>query len=64
MDDQDKPFYLIITIKQSKTDSFRKGMSIIIGSTVGPLCPVVTILACMVRRKLEGHCFGFRTVTP
>ena len=40
VDSQERPSYLKVKIKQSKTDPFRKGVEIIIGRTGGPLCPV------------------------
>ena len=30
--------------KQSKTDPFRKGVTVVIGRAVGPLCPLVATL--------------------
>ena len=65
MDDQDKPSYLTVTIKQSKTNPFRKGMFIIIGRTGGPLCPVAAILAYMVRGEPgTGPLFHFQDGRP
>ena len=50
VDSQERPSYLKVKIKQSKTDPFRKGVEIIIGRTGGPLCPVAAVLAYMARR--------------
>ena len=44
------PRYLEVKIKASKTDPFRRGVSVYIGVAAGDLCPVAAILDYMVRR--------------
>ena len=45
-----KPTLLPITIKQSKTDLFRKGIELFLGKTDNELCPVVSMLRYLVER--------------
>ena len=52
-------------IKQSKTDPFRKGVTVVIGCAVGPLCPLAVILLYMARRKPgKGPLFWFEDGRP
>ena len=44
------PNWLEVKIKASKTDSFRTGVSVYLGTTECDLCPVASMLSCMVRR--------------
>ena len=54
------PRYLEVTIKASKTDPFRRGVSVFLGATSGDLCPVAAILGYMVRRgSSPGPFFSF-----
>jgi len=54
------PQYLEVRIKASKTDPFRKGVTVYLGRTDNDLCPVSAILAYMVQRgKEEGPFFWF-----
>jgi len=54
------PSYLEVRIKASKTDPFRKGVTVYLGRTNGDLCPVSAILAYMVQRGPEkGPFFWF-----
>jgi len=54
------PQYLEVRIKASKTDPFRKGMTVYLGRIDGDLCPVSVILAYMVLRGQEkGPFFWF-----
>ena len=65
VDNKDNPSDLTVTIKQSKTDPFRKGVDIIIGRTSGPLCPVAAILAYMAKRGPgTGPLFRFQDGRP
>ena len=41
--------YITVAIKASKTDPFRKGVTVHIGATKSQLCPVAAVLACMVQ---------------
>ena len=54
------PKYLEIRIKVSKTNPFRKGVTVYLGRTGGDLCPVAAVLAYMVQRGSEkGPFFWF-----
>jgi len=44
VDNRDHPQLLKVTIKQSKTDPFRKGVDLYLGATDGRLCPVKALL--------------------
>ena len=50
VDDPAAPSILRITIKQSKTDPFRKGINIFLGKTSSDLCPVAAILNYLLER--------------
>ena len=45
LDSTDAPTIAQITIKASKTDPFRKGISIYVGRTGNYLCPVAALMA-------------------
>ena len=49
-DTQKTPEFLQVTIKASKTDPFRRGVTIFLGRTRNELCPVAATLQYMVRR--------------
>lgn len=52
-------------IKASKSDPFRKGVSVYLGFTDADLCPVVTVLNCMVQRgSSPGLSLHFQMVVP
>ena len=42
-----KPSYIEVRIKASKTDVFRKGVTVYLGATGNDLCPVVAVLSYM-----------------
>ena len=44
VDSRDQPSLLEVHIKASKTDVFRKGVTVILGATRHELCPVAAIL--------------------
>ena len=44
VDDQCRPSLVRLTIKQSKTDPFRKGVGIFVGRTESDICPVAALL--------------------
>ena len=48
VDDREHPTMLQLNLKSSKTDSFRKGVQIVIERTGDDLCPVVATLAYLV----------------
>ena len=45
------PSFVKLRIKQSKTDPFRGGVSIVLGRTRADLCPVEALLAYLARRR-------------
>ena len=50
VNDRSSPEWMEVCIKASKTDPFRKGVTIYIGVTGGDLCPVAALLSYMVLR--------------
>ena len=50
VDNKVRPQLLQVTIKQSKTDPFRQGVSLFLGKTGLPICPVEGILPYLVIR--------------
>jgi len=50
VDNSDHPNVLQISIKQSKTDPFRKGVDLFVGRTDTDICPVVALLNYLVIR--------------
>ena len=65
VDDKRQPSFITISIKQSKTDPFRKGVTIVIGRAPGPLCPLAAVLSYMAMRKPgEGPLFRFKDGRP
>ena len=50
VDSHSSPSYLQVTIKASKTDPFRQGVTLFIGVSGGTLCPVSAVLNYMVAR--------------
>ena len=60
LDDNRRPSLLRVTIKQSKTDPFRKGVSIFVGRTGTQLCPVAALLNYLCSRgTASGPLFVF-----
>ena len=58
VDDVRRPSLLRVTIKQSETDSFRKGINLFVGRTNSVLCPVAAVLDFLcVRGKKPGPLF-------
>ena len=47
VDSRAKPTYLEVVIKASKTDVFRKGVTVVLGATGRKVCPVATVLSYM-----------------
>ena len=61
MDDTAHPTTIAVRIKQSKTDPFRQGVTIFLGRTDTPLCPVAALLPYLaLRGPGEGPLFRFR----
>ncbi len=49
------PQYVEVRLKASKTDIFRKGVTVFLGHTDGEICPVAAILSYIVARgSIEG----------
>ena len=48
----DAPSYVAVNIKASKTDPFRRRVTIYLGRIHGTICPVVATLKYMVERSL------------
>ena len=61
VDQHQDPSVVQVRLKQSKTDPFRRGVSIYLGRTQTDLCPVVAILAYIaVRPAVNGPLFVFK----
>ena len=61
IDDPQNPSIMLVHLKTSKTDSFRKGVDIFLGRTHNELCPISTMLAYLaVRGGAAGPLFKFR----
>ena len=50
VDDQRRPTFMRATIKQSKTDLFRKGVNLFLGHTNSDICPVAALLSYLACR--------------
>ena len=60
LDDNRSPALIRVTLKQSKTDPFRKGVNIFVGRTGTDLCPVAALLDYLsVRGSSPGPLFTF-----
>ena len=60
VDSTSDPQCIEVRIKSSKTDPFRKGVTVLLGRTNAALCPVAALLAYMVQRgSLPGPFFQF-----
>ena len=67
LDNRDKPSYLLVQIKASKTDVFRKGSTVYLGVTGTELCPVAAIVNYMVlprENSTTSTFFGFSDGQP
>lgn len=65
VDSLTNPTWLSVTIKSSKTDPFRAGVTLYLGRTGNILCPVVAMLAYLaVRPTREGPLFLFKDGRP
>ena len=65
VDDPLHPTLVQLTLKTSKTDPFRRGMQLVIGSTQDDLCPVAALLAYLATRGgSPGPLFCFKQGTP
>ena len=61
IDNRNNPQQLRISIKQSKTDPFRKGVDIFLGATNSNVCPVKGILPYLAVRVIKkAHCLSLR----
>ena len=50
VDNHQSPIYLQVTLKASKTDPFRQGVTLYVGATQSNICPVAAVLSFMVIR--------------
>ena len=58
------PSQMDIVIKQSKTDPFRKGVTLTLGRTQSQLCPVAVMASYIVKRgQIPGPLFQFQNGT-
>ena len=65
LDSTTNPTAIRVTIKQSKTDPFRRGINIFLGRTNQPLCPVLSMAAYLAIRSADpGPLFIFQDGTP
>lgn len=65
LDSNTAPSAVQVRVKASKTDPFRKGVSVYLGKTENDLCPVGAVAAYMaVRGRSAGPFFRFRDGTP
>ena len=65
VDTYENPTMLKVRIKASKTDPFRKGVDIYVGTTGSSLCPVTAVLTYMAMRpQSQGPLFHFEDSTP
>ena len=64
-DSRDNPTYVKLTLKTSKTDPFRKGVNVILGTTGDTLCPVRALFAYLrMRGNNPGPLFIWKNRTP
>ena len=67
LDNRDKPSYLLVQIKASKTDVFCKGSTVYLGVTRTELCPMAAIVNYMVlsrENSMTSAFFGFSDGQP
>ena len=65
VDNHESPSMICILIKQSKTDPFRQGVEMFLGTTGSVVCPVQAILQYLaVRSAQQGPLFIFRDGSP
>lgn len=69
VDNISAPSYVTVTLKASKTDDFRKGVTVYLGRTSQDLCPVAAILSYLAqfsssKAKKSGPFFQFSDGRP
>ena len=65
VDSHEKPSVISVNIKASKSDPYRQGVTIFLGATDQPLCPVKALLAYIaVRGQTAGPLFQFKDKQP
>ena len=65
VDSQQNPSLLRVTIKRSKTDPFRKGISLFLGRTKTDICPVTAVVSYLEKRGMgKGVLFKFKNGHP
>ena len=61
LDNHTHPSFIVVKLKQSKTDQFRKGAQIVVGRTDNDICPVAALLHFISSRgTAEGPLFCFQ----
>ena len=65
VDDTKRPTFVRVTVKQSKTDPFRRGVDLFVGRTRSLLCPVAAVLDFLcVRGTCPGALFVWADGRP
>ena len=65
VDDHQLPSAVLVRIKASKTDPFRKGVQLLLPRTGGPLCPVDALSSYLsIRGNAHGPLFRFASGVP
>lgn len=65
VDDPKRPAILFLNLKKSKTDPFRRGVRLTVGSTQNELCPVSAMLAYLaLRGPGDGPLFRWQDGSP
>ena len=65
VDNSQHPKWVRVSIKQSKTDPFRRGVDVFVGRSSSPLCPVAAVLDYLCLRGMEaGPLFSFQDGRP
>ena len=60
VDNVQDPKFIVVVVKASKTDPYRKGVRVYLGRAPGELCPVAAVLSYMVSRGSQpGPFFKF-----
>ena len=62
IDNRANPHLLRVTIKQSKTDPFRKGIHIYLGATDSSVCPVLGMLPYLTLRGAQAGPYSSQSV--
>ena len=55
VNNREKPWLLQLSLKQSKTDSFKHGIKVFVGATDGMVCPIKVIFAYVEKANDQVH---------